>query len=115
MDPIVGRRIGSELALGRTSPDLYGAERPRLRGHVVAAHAPWRPMLPSVPCCTMIVLKSKLSGYYFKDFGDWTPLACEGFGFPDEWAARDFVRREHMDDVQVIEAESATEELLPAS
>lgn len=53
----------------------------------------------------MVVLKSKLSGYYFKDFGAWTPDPRQAAGFSDEWDARMFARREHLDDVVVAEAD----------
>ena len=53
----------------------------------------------------MIVLKSKLSGYYFKAFGVWTSDPLDASAFPDEWSARDFLRCEHVEDVQVVEPE----------
>jgi len=59
----------------------------------------------------MIVLKSKLSGYYFKDFGVWTSDPLDASTFTNEWIARDFVRREHVEDVQISEPEVTTPEL----
>jgi hypothetical protein len=56
----------------------------------------------------MTVLKSKLSGYYFKDFGVWTSDPSEASSFGDEWDARDFVRRHHVDDVQIVPSQAAT-------
>lgn len=51
----------------------------------------------------MIVLKSKLSGYYFKDFGVWTSDPLDAFKFTSESAAREFAHREHVLDVQAVE------------
>src|ERR1051325_4556968 len=42
----------------------------------------------SVTFDRMVVIKSKLSGYYFKDFGIWTSRADEAVMFPSEWLAR---------------------------
>jgi hypothetical protein len=55
----------------------------------------------------MVVLRSKLSGFYFKDFGAWTPEVQDAKTFSDEWAARAFVRSENVEDVQVIDAQPA--------
>ena len=63
----------------------------------------------SVTFDRMVVIKSKLSGYYFKDFGIWTSRADEAVMFPSEWLARDFMRREHIEDVRVAECELTRE------
>ena len=51
----------------------------------------------------MKVLKSKLSGYYFKGFGVWTTDPLDAFTFTNEWVAREFMRRERVEDVQVAD------------
>jgi hypothetical protein len=53
----------------------------------------------------MIVLKSKISGYYFKRFGVWTSHAQDAFTFPDKGFARDFIQNQRLVDVQVVETE----------
>jgi hypothetical protein len=63
----------------------------------------------------MTVLKSKLSGYYFKDFGVWTSDPRDASTFTNEWVARDFARREHVEDVQAIEPEVSAPELEPVA
>ena len=62
----------------------------------------------------MAVLKSKLSGYYFKDFGEWTSNPLEALKFATEWIAREFMRRQPVDSVQVVEPEGTTCKLKPA-
>jgi hypothetical protein len=59
----------------------------------------------------MAFIKSKLSGYYFKQFGVWTSDPLDALPFTNEWSARDFVRRKRLEDVQVVEAESTTRDL----
>jgi hypothetical protein len=54
----------------------------------------------------MTVLRSKLSGYYFKYFGVWTADPLDALPFQNEWAAREFMRREHLADVQVAEVDA---------
>jgi hypothetical protein len=54
----------------------------------------------------MVVLKSKLSGYYFADFGIWTPHVLQAATFVNEWDARGFAQREHLHDVVPIDANS---------
>jgi hypothetical protein len=54
----------------------------------------------------MIVLKSKISGYYFKRFGVWTSHAQDAFAFPDKGFARDFIQNQRLVDVQVVEIET---------
>lgn len=49
----------------------------------------------------MVVIVSKLSGYYFKGFGDWTSDPLQAESFPDEWDARRFIQREHLSDVTI--------------
>jgi hypothetical protein len=51
----------------------------------------------------MVVLKSRLSGYYFKDFGAWTPDPFKAKAFNNEWCARSFIHEQHVEDVQVTE------------
>lgn len=63
----------------------------------------------------MTVLKSKLSGYYFKDFGVWTSDPLAALAFTDEGTARDFVRCQPVVDVRVVELEVTTPELLRAA
>lgn len=59
----------------------------------------------------MVVLKSKLSRYYFKDFGVWTLSPADAKSFRNEWIARTFVLNQHLDDVQVVEPEMPVLEL----
>ena len=59
----------------------------------------------------MFILKSKLSGCYLKNIGVWTSDPLDAFTFADEWTARDYTRREQVDDVQVFEAKVHTPEL----
>jgi len=59
----------------------------------------------------MVVLKSKLSGYFFKDFGVWTSSPADAKSFSNEWIARSFLRTQHLDDVQIVETEIPTMEL----
>jgi len=54
---------------------------------------------------TRVVLKSKLSGYYFNDFGVWTSSLVDAKYFSNEWVARAFVRSSHLEDVQLVETE----------
>ena len=51
------------------------------------------------------MLRSKLSGSYFQDFGAWTSNPTGTRAFTNEWSARDFIRRERVEDVQVVEEE----------
>jgi hypothetical protein len=51
----------------------------------------------------MTLLKSKLSGLYFKNFGVWVHDPDEAHPFGDEWTAREFIRTEHIQDVAVAE------------
>lgn len=53
----------------------------------------------------MVFIKSKISGYYFRDIGVWTSDTADAFTFANEWVARDFIRREKVSDVQVVETE----------
>jgi len=53
----------------------------------------------------MVVLRSKLSGYYFKDFGIWTSNPADARAFDSEWSARAFAICEHVQDVQFVERE----------
>ena len=50
----------------------------------------------------MNTLRSKLSGYYLKECGVWVRDPDEAMRFPDEWAAREFARREHIEDVVAV-------------
>jgi hypothetical protein len=50
----------------------------------------------------MNTLRSKLSGFYFKEFGVWVRDPDEAMHFPDEWEAREFARREHIEDVTAV-------------
>lgn len=59
----------------------------------------------------MVTLRSRLSGYYFKSFGVWTADPLDAFGFVSESLARDFARRERVEDVQVHEPEVTALEL----
>ena len=51
----------------------------------------------------MVVLKSKLSGFYWKEFGVWTRDPQQATSFIDEWHARGFARREHIDDITIAD------------
>ena len=53
----------------------------------------------------MVLLQSKLSGYYFKSFGVWASDPLDAMSFTDEWRARAFMRHERIDDVRVVERE----------
>jgi hypothetical protein len=55
----------------------------------------------------MVVIKSKLSGYYFHDFGVWTPDPLHAVTFPNEWDARSFIRRERIEDAIVIQRDGS--------
>ena len=55
----------------------------------------------------MILLKSKLSGFYFKDFGIWVTSPAEAQQFANQWEAREFAMREHLGDVIPEEHEGA--------
>jgi len=59
----------------------------------------------------VVVLRSKLSGYYFKDFGVWTASLAKARPFSSEWVARSFVECEHLTDVQIVESEAPILEL----
>src|SRR5215204_4786321 len=75
--------------------------------------AQWRETVARIPSHKfMTVLKSKLSGFYFKAFGVWTSDPLDALAFPDEWLARHFLRREQVQDVQIVEPEVATSELV---
>ena len=63
----------------------------------------------------MDVLKSKLSGYYFKEFGVWVKDPHEARVFSTEWTARDFAKREHIEDVVAIDLLSLPSEALLAA
>ena len=63
----------------------------------------------------MIVLKSRLSGYYFKDFGAWTSDPLDARAFASESLAREFVGREHLQDVQIVDREVSALELRAAA
>ena len=63
----------------------------------------------------MVVLRSKLSGFYFKDFGAWTPDPIKGKAFDNEWVARAFAHDEHLEDVQITEPEAFTSEFTLAA
>jgi hypothetical protein len=63
----------------------------------------------------MVVLKSKLSGYYFRDFGVWTVELAKAATFANEWVARAFAHNEHVEDVQVVEPCAAAESDLNAA
>jgi len=54
----------------------------------------------------MIVLKSKISGYYFKRFGVWTSYEQDAFTFPDEGVARAFIQNQRLVDVRVVETKT---------
>jgi hypothetical protein len=86
------------------SPCKYGVSPGAHAGPGFRFVAPWRADRLRVRS-NMVVLKSKLSGFYFKTFGSWSANAADAMSFPDEWVARDFVLREHVDDVQVIDAD----------
>jgi len=59
----------------------------------------------------MIAIRSKLSGYYFKDFGIWTSNPADAKFFDNEWSARAFAQSEHVQDVQFVEPEISMMEL----
>jgi hypothetical protein len=53
----------------------------------------------------MTVLRSRLSGLYFKDFGLWVARAAEARRF-DSWeSAKRFIVAEHLADVAVLDAD----------
>ena len=62
----------------------------------------------------MILLKSKLSGFYFKEFGVWVRDPAQAHPFADEWSARAFARSEHLEDVTPAEAAAEEGTLLAA-
>jgi len=59
----------------------------------------------------MVVLRSKLSSYYFKDFGVWTSSLVDAKSFCNEWVARAFVRSSQLEDVQIVDTENPMQEL----
>lgn len=63
----------------------------------------------------MVVLRSKLSGYYFKEFGVWTSHVLQAMTFSNEAEARAFVVRENVTDVQFAEREDWPGELMAAA
>lgn len=62
----------------------------------------------------MVLLRSKLSGYYFKSSGVWTADQSDAATFADEWLARAFIRRERIEDVRVVEPQPVEELTLAA-
>jgi hypothetical protein len=53
----------------------------------------------------MVVLKSKRSGFYFREFGEWVSEPHNARRFTCESEARAFARREHLDDVLALRPE----------
>jgi hypothetical protein len=53
----------------------------------------------------MTVLRSRLSGLYFKDFGLWVARAAEALHFKSVGSAKQFIVSEHLADVAAIEAD----------
>ena len=59
----------------------------------------------------VIMLQSRLSGLYFKDFGLWVTQGAEALDFATLEKARQFIRTQHVNDVVVRET-TETETLL---
>jgi hypothetical protein len=55
----------------------------------------------------MTVLRSRLSGLYFKDFGLWVAQAAEALRFASADSAKQFVATEHLRDVAVLDTEES--------
>jgi hypothetical protein len=53
----------------------------------------------------MTVLRSRLSGLYFKDFGLWVARAAEALHFESVESAKQFILSEHLADVAVLDSD----------
>ncbi len=58
----------------------------------------------------MTVLQSRLSGMFFKDFGQWVARATEAIQFGTTERARAFIRQERVADVAVRDLSETVEE-----
>ena len=54
----------------------------------------------------MTVLQSRLSGLFFRNFGEWVTQATDARHFGSVESARHFVMAEHLADVAVLETEA---------
>ena len=62
----------------------------------------------------VIILQSRLSGLYFKDFGLWVAHVAEALRFSSLESARQFIASERVSDVTLRNADDA-ESLLPGA